>query len=455
MRRRVVILGLLLLAPAFAAAQGGGADDPSSSSEATDITFYGHVFGHGRGAPMPANTEAPIGEELYALGSLGQCGGPANELGDCREATWNELILFSTPGFVQVGSQASWDQGGGYAQIHNERGQTTPISLSEDGEITATVYMSWDTHGWLVQFLNPYGTNCVGPHPQNMPCMYPSWGWDPGVYPGVTIETTLYQARLGAQGSNASAAPPVADAINDGSAEVVAQGQWGPDQVINGLPGYPNVNAFDINLGSPQTDTIDRDKDFFLRFNAWHNGDTQPTMLNGPPRWWSGEFFPPTFTLPTENPISVESVVPTFAHGKAAIIGVMNTPWGNYDVAGDSVEMTMTGPDGEPVNPENLLATGVSRSVAHGGHYNPVNQTWLWSYQGSGAAPGQYDIEVSASNFQGSASASCSASLTLAEDDEGNLVPGETNPGQCGFASVSEEAIQEVAQNATDSANDS
>jgi hypothetical protein len=450
-RRTAVVVALaavLMTVPPSATAQ----DPEQGTGETDEITFYGHVFRAGLPQPSPANTEAPIGEDNYGLGFGIYCqdagpavpGNPATgRVESCDEEPFNKLALFSTAGPVDVQSPAEFEQKGAYAQLHNERGQTKPILLDESGTITASLYGAWDSHGWPVRTVNPHGTNCAPPHPAGVPCLYPYWGWDPGVFEGVVMKSTLYHADLGDR-TNTSQAPPVDEAVENGKATIVAQGQWGPDRVMNGLPGSPNAFHWQIDLGQPQTDTIPRSDDFFLVHSTYQENAGQGHCLRCPMRWYSGEFFPSTFQMPVENAFTVERVIPNFANGKMAMLGILNTPWGSYDTDPDSVELTIEGPQG------NVAPTNIERyadfSTAHGGHFEPVNLTWIWDYRADDVAPGDYEVTVYAENLQNSASASCTASFSLEQDGE-KLVPGDTEPARCGIQGVgTDEAAREAQQ---------
>ena len=425
--------------------------------ETSEVTFYGHIFGTGYGGPMPANTEKPIGEANYGLGSYDWCTPAGNaqnllvptpngEVGCGPDDSNNKVVLFSTAGFVDVRDRAEFLQNGGYALLHNERGQTKDITLDPSRSITATIYLTLDLHAWTVGG-TPHGTNCIGTHPPDVPCLYPYWGWDPGTQPDFVMEATLMSASLGAHGGNASDAPPIEQAIRSGEAQVIATGRVGPETVTNGLPGYPNALEFTVDLGPPQITTIPRDQDFFLVYSFY--SETSGTQW-GHASWrvWSGEFFPPTFTLPVTNAFEVERVIPNFAHGRLALLGVMNTPWGSYDVDPKSVELTVEGPSGSFVEPRHMVRFG-DFSVAHGGHYLPVNVTWIWDYQADRLAPGTYTVTVSAQNFQHSAQASCSATFELEAAANGRLRPGAVEEGVCGTQTASDDFLDEIKQGAS------
>jgi hypothetical protein len=445
-RKAALVLGLSMLVmglPGASLAQGGG----EASGGTDDVTFYGHVFTHGVDQPSAANTEFPLGETIYGLGTGAECSStlPATVAPDCQEASWNKLALFSTAGFVDVTSPAEFEQKGSYAQLHNERGQSKDVLLDTSGEVKTTLYGAWDSHGWAVRAGNAYGTNCIGPHAPGVPCLYPYWGWDPGVYEDVVMEATMYHADLGSR-TNSSTAPPIQEAI-DNDAEVVAEAQWGPDQVINGLPDYPNAFRWDLNLGAPQVEEIPRSNDFFVVFDTFQETNGENRCVDCPMRWWSGEFFPPSFQMPVENAFTVERAIPNFANGQLAMLGILNSPWGSYDVDQSSIELDVEGPRGSvtPVNIEQYS----DFSTAHGGHYDPVNVTWIWDYRADDAQPGEYEVTISAENFQNSAKASCTASFTLEQDGE-KIVPGEVEEGVCGTQSAT---VQETVEESREGVN--
>lgn len=448
-RVSILVLAAALVTPIAASAQGGEEEQEEGPSlegvGSGTVTFYGHVFNHQLGGPSPSNTAPPIGEDNYGLGSFHYC--PPS---DCRESSVNTLALFSTAGFVDVDNREEFNSEGGYALLHNERGQTQDILLDTDQQIEVGMYGTVDAHSWTVGG-DSHGSFCLHEHPPDVPCVYPYWGWDPGAQPDYVVEGTLYKAELGERGANASEAPPVEEAIQEGEAEIIAQDQWGPDTVMNGFPGAPNVNHFQFNLGSPEVDQIDKEEDFIMVYRFYSESAGQAWGYHSW-RIWSGEFFPPTYEIPTLNAFTVERVEPEFAHGKLAVLGIMNTPWGSYDVDPDSVELQVEGPTGE-FTPE-TVDKQTSRSVAHGGHFQPVNATWIWDYRADDVQPGAYEITVSATNIQASAESTCSASFELAENEQSELVPGDSQTGTCGFQTITEDVLEQLKRGAEEEAED-
>lgn len=457
LRVLALVLGALVVlttvAPA-AAAQGAEPDagtvTDEKARETSLVTFYGHVFGHGLDAPMPANTQFPKGEDNYGLGTFDYCTPAATATGlpptnvqpgkDCDSDPNNKLVFYSTAGFVQVSSGSEFSGGGGYAQLHNERGSTKDIVLDTSKPISASVFLSQDFHAWSVS--TGTDTYCLHPHPQDAPCVYPYWGWDPGMSPTFVVKASLYYAVLGEYGSAASDMPPIREALEGGQATLVAEGATEPAQVINGIPGYENVYEFTVDLGSPQVGLIPKEANFFLVFSVYNqNGDTKWSGHTW--RWWSGEFFPPRFTLPVKNAFDVEGVIPQFVHNKLAIMGVINTPWGSYDVDPAATKLTITNAKGQEIEPVRMEQLA-DYSVAHGAHYKPVNVTFVWDYVADGLPPGTYSASISAANHQRTAAAECTGTFTILEGGRA----GGVTPGICGLQTDAEHKEKEGDPNA-------
>ncbi len=440
MRYRAHVIGMAGIMVVLVAAPLSVAQDPAAPAADAEktrstsvITFYGHVFGSTLNNPMPANTQFPTGEDNYGVGATDVCE-PVNVYHDCDSDPNNKLAFYSTAGFVQVSSGSEFSGGGSYKQLHNERGSTKDIVLDPQGTIQGALFVSQDAHGWFVgdDFFGE--TYCVHPNPRDSSCLYPYWGWDPGFSPAFSVKASLYHAVLGEYGGNASDQPPIREAIEDGTATLVAEAERAPERVINGLPNYPNVYEFDVDLGSPKVTTIPKEANFFIVFSVYNVAPDGSSKYSGHTwRWWSGEFFPPRFTLPVKNAFDVESVVPQFVHGKLAILGIINTPWGSYDVDPKATRLTITDASGSEVTPVRI-ETVADYSVAHGAHYKPVNLTFVWDWQADALKPGRYVATISAANHQRSAASSCASAFTIAPDG----TPGSVEPGLCGLQTGAE-----------------
>lgn len=403
------------------------------------MTFYGHVFGIGRDAPMPMNTQFPEGEADLSQGFTGHyCGIPGDAT--CEDDPQNEVWLYTTAGFVQIKEYTQFD----YSKLHNERGLTKDTYLDMGRDIKAEFYMSADLHGWLLAF-------CTPGVPHDVPWPVPCWNWDPGYLSQWQVEATIYTGILGEHGGAADEAPDIATAFADGKLTPLATGVSDPVDVQSlEATGNPTVWKFDINLGPPQRDVIKKEESYVVRYQWWSLKPNGEKMVLPEADVWnvdSGEYYPPTITLPVKGAFNVEMVLPQFVYGKLVVLGIMNTPWGSYDVDHDSVQIeiknTRTGTIIEPRSIQRLA----DFSVAHGGHYKPVNVTYVWDYAADGVPAGEYDVTISAANFQGSASASCTGGFTLGEGG----AAGDIRIGECGVRTISEDQLSTIKEG---SAND-
>ncbi len=436
---------------AAAAPLGASQDAPASAGidesdrKTSLITFYGHVFDATRYNPMPMNVEFPWGEEDFSAGYGDTCGVDAldplngklqeisNELpvgptvqGSCETEELNEVWFYSTAGFVDVKDSNDFS----YENIHNERGLTKDTYLDTTQDITATVFMSADGHGWSAAFCNLAGTK---PHdiPEPMGC----WNWDPGVLKGWTLRARLYVGVLGEYGGEANTQPDVLTAYADGALEVIAEGTSAPQDVVSiEAAGQPTVWRFDIDLGKARTAVIPKEKSYLWSVEWWSDVGGNKVIL--PPNWNlnSGELYPNAITIPVRNAFDVESLIPQFVHEKLVLHGILNTPWGSYDVDQKSVALTVNDASGGPVQPMRIVKLA-DYSVAHGGHYKPVNVTYVWDYKADALEAGKYSATISATNFQGSASAACTGYFEVLDRGQ----PGPIAVGQCAVATLTEE----------------
>lgn len=426
---RISVLATLLLS--WAAPVGSAQEAEETTS---DVAFYGHIFGVGRDAPMPMNTQFPLGEADLSQGIVAHhCGTP--DAASCEDDPDNEAWLYTTAGFVQIKNYEEFD----YAKLHNERGLTKDTLLDTTKDITATFYMSADLHGWPLVACTP-GT------PRDVPWPVPCWNWDPGYLSQWQVEATIYTGVLGDHGGEADTQPDIAAALEAGKLTPLATGVSAPVDVQSlETAGQPTVWKFDINLGKPTRSAITKEESYLVRFQWWSLKPNGEKMVLPEADVWnvnSGEYYPPVVHLPVKGAFNVELVVPQFVYGKLVVLGIMNTPWGSYDVNQDSIQLTIedakTGSTIEPVH----LARLADFSVAHGGHYKPVNVTYVWDYAADRLAPGEYKVTVSATNFQKSASASCTGRFTILAGGQ----PGEIAVGECGIRTITDDQLSNVRE---------
>jgi hypothetical protein len=322
--------------------------------------------------------------------------------------------VYSTAGFVHA-DEDTWT----YEDFHNERGQAKDILLDTTQDVTATFYMSADWHPWNCAL---EGSLLIG----GVPSPYPCWNWDPGYFPQWQVEATLLLANMGEYQGQASDPPPVHEKVLSGDVVQVAKGLSPPQDMLSldsTLNGKGEVYEFAINLGKPQVDRIPKEMDWVLMFRWWMNQGSDKVILGQRFNWNinSGEFYPNRFQLPVKNPFDVELVFPQFLHDKLLIHAMLNSPWGSYDVDARTVRMTITADGNRPVEPQHVVRVA-DFSVAHGGHYKPVNVTWVWDHKADALAPGEYRVSVEAFNFQHSANSVTEARFRIHPDGRGEVL---------------------------------
>lgn len=418
---------------------------PAPPPEGTSrVTFYGYVFGYSLDSPMPANTQYPWGVADWGSSLVDppvNCGpqGPT-----CDEYTFNKVGLFTTAGPVQVKETNDFS----YEKLHNENGMTQDIQLDATQDVTATIHVSAAVHAWPH---NENETACLGQDPpQNVPCWQNYWRWHSGVNPNFQVRAWLYAMVLGSHGQDANRAPPIESQWESKAGTLIATGETTPTNLmsLDGNGGNERVWRFDINLGKPVVDTVPREANLVLVY-SFHNKmpDGTEVGISTPIRINTGEFFPTFFTIPVKNAFTVELVAPQIVHDKLVVVGVMNTPWGSYDLDPKSVTLTMTGPGGSRVDLPGLGQVG-DYSVAHGGHYRPINITFIWDHREHKLPAGAYALTITASNYQGSASDSLAAFIEV--DADGRLTRVE--PGRAEVATFSDADFQRFVAGADSAA---
>ncbi len=406
------------------------ARDEILRQEGTYITFYAHPFDVGRDVPMPMNTQFPDGEDDLSRGYGGACGpDPSGEgVSTCDDYALNEHYFYTTAGFVQV-KNADEFSAVGYGAFHNERGQTKDIFIDTSKPIATTYYMSADWHGWLVLF----GEAGM------------AWNWDPGVFKDWVVESRVWHGSLGDQHSAASEAPDMTGvAARDAAFTLVAEGRVGPQDIMSFGPNVPAVGdqtvwPFDAELAYsdeflasggiiPSTDDLIWEVEFFQETEGERYIASEGTVT------WnvnSGEDYPLNMQLPVRNPMDVELVYPRFVHNQLVVLGVINTPWGSYDIDHQATRLVIRDAKGAEVPfLDAHVESDLDVSVAHAGHYQPITATWILDYQAQGLAAGDYTATVETQNFQGSYKTSTTAAFTI--EDAGG---GQGQAGRSGLRS--------------------
>ncbi len=461
---------LLLAGPLFVGAQPSGElNEEILAQEGKDITFYGATFAMGRSNPLPMNTAYPYGVNDYSFGTGdGGCGTPAPAPDgsvpsavqpECiDEFAENELWWYTTAGFIEprshevCGNPPNCD----YTKFHNERGQTKDIYFDTSVAPRGIIHTSADNHGWFGLF-GAYGLG---------------WNWDPGYYKDWTAAATVYHVNLGPWSSDPSGKPDLSPIYNqEEGVTVVAYGEsepfdmWSLDatipsptcdgecQTVHPMHVELEWNPDFVEAGG----VVPYLNDLIVRWEWYQKTDDQVYIIGTPVAGYvwnlnGGEDYPNQITLPVRNPIDVELVFPRFVHDKLVILSVLNTPWGSYDVNLDSIDFEVFDDRGNAItpNPEDFQRY-LDVSVAHSGHYDPINLTWIWDLSRENLDPGEYSIKVSASNFQGSADSETVATFTINSDGSG----GDVVAGQSGLLSFTNEQFQQYQAGAGVDSEDS
>lgn len=446
---RGLLAGILLIAMTFPYALGQGDNPAVADTKATreeilkepgkPITFYGHIYAHGQGSPMPMNTQFPVGEADYSVGEAGGCGqpppvpagtGPPHVAGDddCETWTANTQYWYTTAGFVQVKSMEEW--GGDYTLFHNERGMTKDVFVDLSQKPVSTYYMSADFHGWLVAL-----------------CAATCWNWDPGLFQDWVVESWLWHAPTGELHMNASEEPDLSLVTGrDPGAVLMAHGKTNPIDMVSLDPSIPTgvktvydfVSEMEWDPGFAATDgSVPLTSNIIMQYRWYQETEGQKYILGyatAAPNWNvnSGEDYPANVVIPVRNPIDVELVYPQFIHDKLVLLSVVNTPWGSYDIDPSLVKLVVKDSSGAVVPfKEGTLQQVFEQSVAHSGHYQPIKPTWVWDYQAQGLKPGDYSVTVEVTNFQHSVTTGTTGLFTITPEGA-----GVTQEGRSGLQSL-------------------
>ncbi|MEK6975218.1 MAG: hypothetical protein AABY18_02615 [Candidatus Thermoplasmatota archaeon] len=441
---RVATLAFLLLAALWlpaAWAQDPPVADATQTREdilkqpGLPVTFYGHIFAHGTGDPMPMNTQFPTGEADYSIGEAGGCGqppplpaGPPHVAGgeDCETWGSNTQLWYSTAGFVQVKTaEAAGCPDCDYTLFHNERGLTKDVFVDLSQKPVSTYYMSADFHGWVVTL-----------------CQAVCWNWDPGMFQDWVVESWMFHAPLGELHADADKEPDLTPVLNrDAKAVLMAHGKTEPIDMVSLDPTiptgvqtvYPFVSEMEWDPAFAATDgSVPNTSNIVMQFRWYQETDGQKYILGYAtafPNWNvnSGEDYPANVVVPVRNPIDVELVYPQFIHDKLVLLSVINTPWGSYDIDPSLITLTVKDASGNKVAfKDGTLAQVLEQSVAHSGHYMPIKPTWVWDYKTQGLEPGDYSVTVGVTNFQHSVTTETTALFTINKDGGGEAQEGRS-----------------------------
>ncbi len=403
MHKHVWVILLLFLAPA--AARPDGLYNPT---ESTPTTMYIHLNDF---QDAPINTQLPDDRYSQAkdLGLTQHSQGCVpNPTGTLLTGDHHTSYAFSSPGYVNYDVDD-----GGKPTYHNERGISFDVEM--DGAVDPVFT-------WFLE--SQYTAGSFDPDPNMIPA----------IAPAVTVRATI---REGDEVSVGSAA------YNTG--EAIAQGQSDPAYLLaDATPENPHVEyiphagkhlyKFSFPLEYEKT-TINREESFNVRIDVFMDNPVCNDVYTGQylmpdfVRTHTSPMYRPQFTWNLFNPLVITMLHPQFIGDEMVIHAHVNSPWGNYDVAGDQGDSH--GPprlviDG-PSRPVNLgLLAHVIDHVGHHGHTEPVALAWSWTSVQENPAPGIYTVTMEATNDQGTAIAEAVASFELGEG-------GYPKGAVCGF----------------------
>lgn len=406
--RAFTIAGVFVfLVTAGAASAQVGLENPT---ESTPTTLYFHLDA---AADFPINTQQP--DDGYA--SLESAGlsrfstscvpEPTGQAGFVSQSFHTEYG-FSTPGYVEYGL----GQHGG-PRIHPERGLAADVLLDNSAPIMLYWYLETQVVGDSEN--TPDDTEAA-----------------PVVLPQVTVRATMREGddiSVGAEAYNAG------DLIAGGQSEPMTLYPDPANPRYHTLDGGRHLYEFVVEMPL-ETDRIRADASYNLRVDVFMSVpgcDTDPdeSLMASNVRTHTSPAFRPRAELATRNPIWIEYIHPQVV-GEALVIHTsMNSPWGNYDVNGTrgGISLKLTGPS----EAKSLTRTAlVQRHHEHNHHFQPVDVTYSWPYLRDDAKGGVYDIEVRATNHQGTAMAIGRASFDLGRnigiDSAGNVVEAIEQP---------------------------
>lgn len=414
----IALVCLMIAVPTAAMAQGTqeyrSDDDPGYDGGPVEIQMYHHVYNLLDKVPMNTQQMDPAVPDIDQGFTFPTVEGAPAEVPVSND---NSMYMYNSPGPVHYNTSLK------EPKYHPERGLSYDLKISNDG---ATVYwhMSASATDTLVGDVAPT---------------------DVGAMPEVTVRATV---RLG---------DDVGGNLDDG--QIVAQGETTTD-IMTGLPGQGNGTVTEIAIPlSIQTQTIPKDESFNLKVE-WFQAEEPVEFMDRQWKLHSGQEYPNRLVWQVENPIRMTYVHPQpIGDRKIAIHTAFNTPFGNYDVDLDNLKFTMKDSDGNTVTPQSLQGPiVVQKSFVHNHHFEPVLGTWVWNYRADDADPGEYTIEVEATNLQGNAKASKTASFFIQEEGKAKVVSSsgeeveavepqseEENESPLGFVPMAAAALIAVA----------
>lgn len=379
--RVALLLGFLLLAP-VAGAQGIGVVSPAS----TPTTLYFHLLGPG---DLPLNTQAPPmnheADFTWGFAPTAPClpETPVVYAGQTF-ATWYGYASLSRVDYDAEGS----------IRVHPERGVAYDVELDAAENFTVFWYLLVET------------PTAAGPVPLPAPNLQVLATMRAGDALGIDDDAYNSGALL-AHGQTVPASI-LGDQVIGGGGQVRPVRQVGPAWVYE----FAVPMRFDDGR-------IPRAAGFNMRIdvridNAGCEGAAPPLTLHSsaPAR--------PRLEFNVLNPLRIEYLHPQFVEDDLVLHAALNSAWGNYDVPRANLTLAVRGPAGD----EFVLQPQPQQVHVHGHPYQAASYapTWVWS-NATQASHGLYELQVTATNLQGTASITATAAFEFAPPNDAPFPP--------------------------------
>lgn len=385
-------------------AASGATAQLQNPNEPTETTLYFHVFDLFNNFVI--NTQ-PMNVEFFVVGGTNFPSIPPTP--EIAENGWdfNTIYGISTAGPVEYDVNED-----GRPRFHPERGIAADVELTEGyTPVTKMYFKVPDVTGETIA---------------------------PGPLPYFTVEVTM---RTGDE--------PGSDAKLD-EGEIIMQGRQTyhiisgnaakdfTDPAAEALPlDYPVLISDEdsvVEVEIPMTvigDKIPKEDAFNIRVDWYQFADSAAPVQDdqvsqGNIKIHADQERSPRMSISVDNPVNFEFIHPQVAGGVLLIHSGANSPWGTYDLDVKNVTVDITGPS----EPKSLRKVIAQNAVVHGLHDQAAEITYLWEFRDEKAANGDYSIDMTISNYFGTATASGKAGFTIEGtkaygiSDEGEVVAG-------------------------------
>lgn len=235
--------------------------------------------------------------------------------------------------------------------------------------------------------------------------------------------TTLANVQLRAtmQASDLSPGPPNPNApiLMQGSSPIVT---LFADQVVAGPSGSAGVRAvgerdglwvYEFQVPLSVSDSLIPRTGFNMRIELFVVNEAcdpdEGVLMPNPIGPYTTEGLRPRLDLVVAEPLRAEYLHPQWVGPDLVVHTSINSPWGNYDIDQDSLQITVTGPAPSGFR----LVPLMPRFHEHGRNEltDALDLAWVWEDAPKELENGPYEIGFSVSNRQGTATLQASTSF--------------------------------------------